>query len=227
MIRPHILLVAAAGAASTLAVAAPTPAPASMLEASNPFAKPSTLPFQYPAWDKIRNEDWVLTTNAFEDWALKLWDFDRPYRWPGKALGAGTQIGMATGIALAHKGTGRLVVDCQTDGDLMFDVGALWFAAKHRVPFLCVMHNNRAYYNDWEHQITVARQSGTPEERAHIGMDLFDPAPDFATLARGLGWYAEGPIEDANDIGAALERAIAKVKSGIPALVDVVTQHEG
>ncbi|MGV2101634.1 thiamine pyrophosphate-binding protein [Rhizobium sp. 21-4511-3d] len=178
-------------------------------------------------WDKIQHEDWVLTTNAFEDWALKLWDFDKPYRWPGKALGTGTQIGMATGIALAHKGTGRLVVDCQTDGDLMFDVGALWFAAKHKVPFLCVMHNNRAYYNDWEHQITVARQRGTPEERAYIGMDLFDPAPDFATLARGLGWYAEGPIEDAEDIGAALERAIAKVKSGVPALIDVVTQHEG
>src|SRR5262249_53964068 len=44
-------------------------------------------------WDQIRGEDWVLTTNAFEDWALKLWDFDRPYRWPGKALGTGTQIG--------------------------------------------------------------------------------------------------------------------------------------
>ncbi len=52
MIRPHILLVAAASAASALAYAAP----ASMLEASNPFAKPSTLPFNYPAWDKIRNE---------------------------------------------------------------------------------------------------------------------------------------------------------------------------
>ncbi|MFN3789494.1 M3 family metallopeptidase [Massilia sp.] len=52
MIRPHILLVAAASVASTLAYAAP----ASMLEASNPFAKPSTLPFNYPAWDKIKNE---------------------------------------------------------------------------------------------------------------------------------------------------------------------------
>ncbi|MCC2954757.1 M3 family metallopeptidase [Massilia sp. IC2-477] len=56
MHRPHIFLVAAASAVSSLAaVAAPT-APASMLEASNPFAKPSILPFQYPAWDKIRNE---------------------------------------------------------------------------------------------------------------------------------------------------------------------------
>jgi len=52
MNRPHILLIAAAGIVAANACAAP----ASLLEASNPFAKPSTLPFNYPAWDKIRNE---------------------------------------------------------------------------------------------------------------------------------------------------------------------------
>ena len=56
MIRPHILLVAAAGAAASMAAVAAPVATSSQLEASNPFAKPSTLPFQYPAWDKIRNE---------------------------------------------------------------------------------------------------------------------------------------------------------------------------
>ena len=178
-------------------------------------------------WEQIKTEDWVLTTNAFEDWALKLWDFDRYYRWTGKALGTGTQIGMAMGVALAHRGKGRLVVDCQTDGDLMFDAGALWFAAKHQIPMLVVMHNNRAYYNDWEHQITVARQRGTPVERAHIGMDIFGPEPDFATLARSMGWYAEGPIDRPGDIAAALKRAIAEVKQGRPALVDTITQHTG
>ena len=134
---------------------------------------------------------------------------------------------MAIGVALAHRGKGRLVVDCQTDGDLMFDAGALWFAAKHKVPLLCVMHNNRAYYNDWEHQIAVARHRGTPEERAYIGMDIMDPAPDFATLARSMGWYSEGPIEHPADIAAALKRAIAQVKAGKPALIDTITQHTG
>ena len=167
----------------------------------------------------------MLTTNAFENWALKLWDFDKPYRWPGKALGTGTQIGIALGVGARPRGTGRLVVDCQTDGDLMFDAGALWFAAKHKIPMLAVMHNNRAYYNDWEHQITVARQRGTPVERAYIGMDIFGPAPDFAALARSLGWYAEGPIEDPADIRGALERAIDEVKAGQPALVDTITRR--
>ena len=178
-------------------------------------------------WAQINSEDWVLTTQAFEDWALKLWDFDKHYRWPGKALGTGTQIGMAIGVALAHRGKGRLVVDCQTDGDLMFDPGALWFAAKHKIPLLCVMHNNRAYYNDWEHQITIARQRGTPEERAYIGMDIMGPEPDFASLAKSMGWYAEGPIENPKDIAPALKRAIAQVKAGKPALIDTITQHHG
>jgi len=56
MNRPHIMLVAAASvAAANFAIAAPT-APGNKLEASNPFARESTLPFNYPAWDKIRNE---------------------------------------------------------------------------------------------------------------------------------------------------------------------------
>ena len=54
MNRPHILLVAAA--ASAAAIAPAWAAPAAQLEASNPFAKESSLPFNYPAWDKIRNE---------------------------------------------------------------------------------------------------------------------------------------------------------------------------
>jgi acetolactate synthase-1/2/3 large subunit len=191
-------------------------------------ASPITLPrLAAEVWEQIKNEDWVVTTQAFENWALKLWPFDKPYRWPGKPLGTGTQIGMAIGVALAHRGKGRLIVDCQTDGDLMFDAGALWFAAKHKIPLLCVMHNNRAYYNDWEHQITVARQRNTPVERAYIGMDIDGPAPDFATLARSMGWYAEGPIDKPQDVAAALKRAIAEVKKGKPALVDTITQHRG
>ena len=103
-------------------------------------------------------------------------------------------------MALAHRDAGRLVVDMQPDGDLMFDAGALWVAAKHRIPMLVVMYNNRAYFNDWEHQIRMARLRGTPVERAHIGMDLDDPAPDFAELATSMGWYAEGPIEDRQEV---------------------------
>jgi acetolactate synthase I/II/III large subunit len=188
-------------------------------------ASPVTLPrLASEVWEQIRNEDWVLTAGTLEDWTRKLWDFDKPYRHAGKSLGTATQFGISLGVALAHRGQGRLVVDIQPDGDLMFDAGALWVAAKHKIPMLVVMYNNRAYFNDWEHQIRMAKQRGTPVDRAYIGMDLDDPPPDFATLAKSMGWYAEGPIDQPKDIAGALKRAIARVKAGQPALLDTITQ---
>ena len=177
-------------------------------------------------WDVIKTEDWVLTANELKHQVRKLWDFDKSYRHPGVELGTATQIGISIGVALAHKGTGRIVVDIQPDGDLMFDAGALWVAAKYQIPMLIVMHNNRAYYNDWEHQLRMARLRGTDEAKAHIGMDISGPAPDFGALARAMGCHGEGPIERPQDIRPALLRALAEVKKGRPALVDTITQHK-
>ena len=188
-------------------------------------ASPITLPrLAAEVWQVIKDEDWVLTAGTLDEWARRIWDFDKPHRHPGKSLGTATQIGISLGVALAHREAGRLVVDLQPDGDLMFDAGALWVAAKHRIPLLVVMYNNRAYYNDWEHQIRMAKLRGTPVERAHIGMDMDDPAPDFAAMAKSMGWYAEGPIDRPADVGAALQRAIRRVKAGQPALIDTITQ---
>jgi acetolactate synthase-1/2/3 large subunit len=185
----------------------------------------STARLAAEVWEVVRHHDWVLTAGTAAEWALRSWDFDRPHRHPGKQLGTATQIGISLGVALAHKGTGRLVVDLQPDGDLMFDVGALWVAAAYELPLLTVMFNNRAYYNDWEHQERLARQRGTPVERASIGMAISDPAPDFAAIAKGFGWWAEGPITDPDEVRAAVQRAADHVlATGKPALVDVVCQ---
>ena len=177
-------------------------------------------------WEVISGHDWVLTAGTASDWALRLWDFDAPHRHPGRSLGTATQIGISLGVALAHRGTGRLVVDLQPDGDLMFDPGALWVAAYYRLPMLVVMFNNRAYYNDWEHQERLARQRGTQVERSYIGMEIDRPAPDFAALARSFGWHAEGPVTMPGEAGPAVRRAADHVLgTGLPALVDVVCQH--
>ncbi|MYM26489.1 dipeptidyl carboxypeptidase II [Duganella sp. FT135W] len=60
MNRTNIIIAASVAAVFSIAHAEP----ASLLPASNPFAKPSTLPFGYPAFDKIQNEDYAP---AFEE----------------------------------------------------------------------------------------------------------------------------------------------------------------
>ncbi len=189
-------------------------------------ASPLTAPrLASEIWNVIRGEDWVLTANTLEDWALRLWDVDSPLRHPGRSFGTATQIATSLGVALAYRGTDKLVVDIQPDGDLLYDPGALWTAAKHRLPMLAVMYNNRAYYNDWEHQLRVARHRGTDPAKANVGMEIDEPAVDFASLARSMGWWAEGPIADPAKARPALERALEVVtKNRQPALVDMIVQ---
>jgi len=128
------------------------------------------------------------------------------------------------GAALANRKHGRLTVNLQTDGDLMYAPGVLWTAAHHHIPILLVMHNNRAYHQERMHLQRMACRRSRGVDGTGIGTAIEDPNLDFAKLAQVMGLYAEGPISNPNDLATALRRAIAVVKRGEPALVDVLTQ---
>jgi thiamine pyrophosphate-dependent acetolactate synthase large subunit-like protein len=105
----------------------------------------------------------------------------------------------------------------------MFVPGTLWTAAHHRIPLLYVLHNNRAYHQEVMYLTAMAARHGRGIENAHIGTTLTDPNIDYATVARGFGVYGEGPITDPKELAPAIKRALAVVKRGEPALIDVVT----
>ncbi len=175
---------------------------------------------------QIRNEDWSLVGNAIRNsWPHRLWNMDKPYRWNGGSGGAGVGYNApaSVGAALANKRHGRLTLAFGGDGDLMFVPSTLWAAAHHRIPILYIVHNNRAYHQEYMYLQAMAARHGRGVENAHVGTTITDPNVDYATVARGFGAHGEGPIIDPKDLAPALKRAIAAVKSGQPALVDVVT----
>jgi acetolactate synthase-1/2/3 large subunit len=177
-------------------------------------------------WAQIRNEDWSLVSSTQSNWPGRLWKFDKYSQFIGGSGGAGVGYGApaAVGAALANKKYGRLTVNVQNDGDLMYAPGVLWTAAHHRIPLLNVMHNNRAYHQEVMHLQRMASRHNRGIDRAHIGTTIDDPNIDYAKMAQSMGLYAEGPITDPKSLGPAIQRAIAAVKRGEPALVDVVTQ---
>jgi thiamine pyrophosphate-dependent acetolactate synthase large subunit-like protein len=178
-------------------------------------------------WDVIKDEDWWLTNGSLNGWARRLWDFREPHQYLGGSGGAGLGYGMGAsiGAALAARGTNRLAVNLQADGDLLFTASALWTCAHHHVPMLAVIHNNRSLYNSEEHAIQIAQYRERPVENAPVGTAITDPNVDFATLARAFGLHGEGPITDLKDLRPALERALRIVKDrGETALVDVVCE---
>ena len=179
-------------------------------------------------WGAIKDEDWSLVSRDLHvsGWARRLWAFEKYYQFIGGSGGAGIGYGApaAVGAALANRKHGRLSVNIQDDGDLLYAPAVLWTSAHHRIPLLSVMHNNRAYHEEVMQVQRMADRHNRGIDRANIGTKIDDPNIDFAKLAQSMGIYAEGPIADPGELGPAIRRAVAVVKRGEPALVDVVTQ---
>jgi len=177
-------------------------------------------------WAQVRNEDWSLVNGGLSGWPQRLWNFEKHYQYVGVSGGSGIGYGApaAVGAALANRKYGRLSISLQNDGDLLYGPGVLWTAAHHKIPILFVMNNNRAYHEEVMHLQRMAGRRERGIDRAHIGTAINDPAIDFTKIAEGMGVHAEGPITNPNDLAPAIRRAIATVKNGAPALVDVVTQ---
>jgi acetolactate synthase-1/2/3 large subunit len=179
-------------------------------------------------WAQVKNEDWSYASEAlfFSNWPLKLWDMNKPYHYIGGKGGAGIGYGAPAtlGAAIANRKHGRLTVNIQTDGDMMYAPGILWTAAHHRIPILTLMHNNRAYHQEVMGIQGTANQRGRGIDRIHIGTKIDDPFIDYAKLAQSMGVRAEGPIADPKDLAPAIRRGIEAVKRGEPYLIDVVTQ---
>ncbi len=186
----------------------------------------STARMSAELWAQIKNEDWSLVSNGASGWPQRLWNFDKYYQHIGGSGGAGVGYGApaSVGGALANRKYGRLSVSIQNDGDLMYAPGVLWTAAHHRIPLLSVMHNNRAYHQEVMHLQRMGNRHNRGIDRAYIGTTIEDPNIDYAKLAQSMGWYAEGAVTDPKDLGPAIKRALAAVKRGEPALVDVVSQ---
>jgi acetolactate synthase I/II/III large subunit len=177
-------------------------------------------------YDQIKHDDWSLVGNGINvAWPRKLWNFDKPHRWNGVSGGAGVGYNApaSLGAALANKKHGRLTVTINGDGDFMFAPGTLWTAAHHRIPILYVIHNNRAYHQEYMYLQAMANRLNRGIENAHVGTTITDPDIDYATVARGFGIHGEGPIQDPKDLGPALKRALDRVRAGEPALIDVRT----
>ena len=186
-------------------------------------ASPISVPrMQAELYAQIKDKDWSLVSGT----PGRLWNVDKYYRTIGGSGGAGVGYGApaAVGAALANKKHGRLSVNIQNDGDLMYAPGILWTAAHHRIPLLMVMHNNRAYHQEVMHIQRMANRHQRGITNAGIGTRIENPNIDYATVAKGLGVVGVGPVTDPKDLAPAIQRALEAVNRGEPALVDVVTQ---
>ena len=180
-------------------------------------------------WEQIKKEDWAMVSDGdFSSiWPHRLWPMDKHYRFIGGSggYGVGYQPVAALGAALAHRDVGgRVVVAITGDGEFNMAPHTLWTAAHHGIPYLTIIQNNRAYHQEVMHVQRMANRHNRGLRNVPIGTIIDNPNIDYARIAQGYGAVGIGPITDPNDLSEAIRKGIAAVKSGQPALIDVVMQ---
>ena len=126
-------------------------------------------------------------------------------------IGIGTPFGIGAALACP----GRLVVVATGDGSFGFNAMEIDTAARHRVPLLIVVANNGSWAIEVrDQQETHGKVVGTKLQFA-----------DHAAMARGFGLHAER-VERSDDLPGAIQRAMAAVAAGGPALLDVLVTPE-
>jgi len=192
----------------------------------------STARLVMETWNQIKDLDWSLVASEgnVSNWPNRLWPMEKHHHWLGRSGGYGVGYGApaSIGAALANRDLGRFSVSFQSDGDLMYAPGVLWTAARHKIPLLAVMHNNRGYHQESMHVQRLAnfrnRVVYNGNDLAALGTSIENPDIEYHKLAQSMGWWAKGPIKDPADLGPAIKEAVAVVKSGQPALLNVWTQ---
>jgi acetolactate synthase I/II/III large subunit len=192
----------------------------------------STARLSMEIWAEIKDLDWSLVASSGDvsNWPNRLWPMEKYYHWLGRSGGSGEGYGApaSVGAALANRDLGRFSVSIQADGDLMYAPGVLWTAARHKIPLLSVMHNNRGYHREVMHLQRLSnfrnRLVNLGNDMGPVGTSIENPDIEYHKLAESMGWWAKGPVKDPAMLAPALKEAVAMVKSGQPALLNVWTQ---
>ena len=126
-------------------------------------------------------------------------------------IGIGTPFGVAASLACPD----RTVVVATGDGAFGFNAMEIDTAARHKAPVMIVVANNGSWAIEVrDQQETHGKVVGTRLQFA-----------DHAAMARAFGLHAER-VERAEDLQGAIQRALVVVRSGRPALLDVLVTPE-
>ena len=143
----------------------------------------------------------------------------KPGTWFGCPSGG---IGWAPGAALgaASAAPGKTVVAVMTDGGFVWGcpTSTLWTAANYRFPFLAIVCNNEGYgaIRDIEKSVLGDNNLSDP----FFAEAAVDFQPDYALIAQGAGAFGR-KVTKSDEVLPALREALAAVRGGKPAVLDV------
>jgi acetolactate synthase-1/2/3 large subunit len=148
--------------------------------------------------------------------------FDRPGSFYGQPHSSGLGWGLPAALGLKLGAPGRTVIAALGDGAYLFnEPAACHFVARQQgLPVLTVIFNNQ----QWEavKQSTLAvHPDGYARSAGRFPLTSLSPAPRYEEIVRAFDGHGER-AETPADVGPALRRALAAVRDGRQAVVNVL-----
>ena len=131
-------------------------------------------------------------------------------------------IGWAMGASLGAKAAApdKTVVTLLTDGGFIWGcpTSTLWTAVTYGLPFVAVVFNNRGYGVVRGSQKEILGVDELPMDYTfEAGVEFM---PDYAMIARACGAHGR-TVDDPAEVQPALQEALARVRAGQAAVLDV------
>jgi acetolactate synthase-1/2/3 large subunit len=141
----------------------------------------------------------------------------------GPAGGLGWGLGAAIGAKLAAPE--KLIVATLGDGSYMFGNPTVshWVQQKFKLPILSIVFNNSRYGAVRRATLSMFKDGVAGETDGRFLADL-DPSPPFDEFVTAQGGHGER-VERPEDVSVALKRALAAVRAGKQALLNVITPY--
>ena len=163
---------------------------------------------------------------VFNEYPLKMEHcaLDRPMSYFGlsPAGGLGWSLPAALGAKLAAPE--KLCVATLGDGSYIFanPTACHWVSAAHDLPVLTLVFNNSLWGAVRNATLAMYREGAAAKENHRTLADL-SPSPAFEKLVEAQGGYGE-KVDKPAELPAALKRAVAAVRGGRQALLNIVCQ---
>src|SRR5204862_420861 len=174
--------------------------------------------------DQFNDPENVTFCTLGRGWPFDVWPLQNGMAYLGKdgggGLGSGPGISVGSALALNHHHPGRYAISMLGDGDFCMGATAIWSAARHRIPLLVLINNNRSYFNDELHQENVARTRGREVKNRWIGLRMEDPVPNIAKLAEAQGAVGIGPVKSAAELKAVISQGVSVLTSDGVGVID-------
>ncbi len=161
--------------------------------------------------DALPRETPVTTdVGGFRLWAKQVFDAYGPERYVTAGSWAGMGVGLPAAVGAAV-GTDGGVACLTGDGGLLMSLGTLAVAGEAGLDLVCVVFDNADYG-------VISASEALPAD----GPSFDWTAPDFATVAEGMGWHGDR----VETVGALHDAVADAVETDGPVLVDAVVDPE-